>query len=250
MQSRKSTQRNLTPVNHVKKYGVYGYATQVYKKTNSFSAPPLFVPSSPSVRTRARRKKKTNNRLPAPTALRIEPPGPAQVAAAAAAAAAGATAATGFFAVRSGRKAATADAAGGSLFARVGARGVLAARLLSDVAAAAVASMMVSPFISIVDRAIIQSASGSMGMQASVAQGLRVLATKPALFLARPDFICTFCLYGATCKSGCFFFRLFDFCIGCCLVCRDKSENLSSFPRLRLLYIQAKGMNDLGSQGD
>eukprot|EP00904_Undaria_pinnatifida_P011316 jgi/Undpi1/7314/HiC_scaffold_22.g09787.m1 len=37
-----------------------------------------------------------------------------------------------------------------------------------------------------------------MGMQASVKQGMRVLVTKPALFLARPDFICTFCLYGAT----------------------------------------------------
>ena len=78
---------------------------------------------------------------------------------------------------------------------------MLAARLLSDVGAAAVASMMVSPFISIVDRAIIQSASGTMGMQASVKQGMRVLVTKPALFLARPDFICTFCLYGATCES-------------------------------------------------
>lgn len=91
-----------------------------------------------------------------------------------------------------------------NIFERVGARGLLTARLFSDVAAAAVASMMVSPFISIVDRAIIQSASGTMGMQASVKQGLRVLATKPALFLARPDFICTFCLYGATCE--CFWF--------------------------------------------
>lgn len=128
-----------------------------------------------------------------------------------AAAAAGATAARSFFSAatafssKKGREAAATatrsdHGAGVNLFARLGARGVLAARLVSDVASAAVASMMVSPFISIVDRAIIQSASGTCGMQASVAQGVRVMLTKPALFLARPDFICTFCLYGATCK--------------------------------------------------
>lgn len=130
--------------------------------------------------------------------------------AAVAAAAAGATAARSFFSAatasssssssKKGRKAAAARSSNSNLLARLGARGVLAARLVSDVASAAAASMMVSPFISIVDRAIIQSASGTMGMQASVAQGVRVLLTKPALFLARPDFVCTFCLYGATCK--------------------------------------------------
>lgn len=89
-------------------------------------------------------------------------------------------------------------------FKSAGARGMLAARLASDVVAAAVASLMVSPFISIVDRAIIQSASGTAGMKASVMQGLRVMVTKPALFSARPDFICTFSLYAATCESFCF----------------------------------------------
>lgn len=154
------------------------------------------------------------HRLPIPVAPRLSRSGggPARTVAAVAAAAAGATAARSFFSAatasssnskRGRKKAAAADSRNGSntnLLARLGARGVLAARLASDVASAAAASMMVSPFISIVDRAIIQSASGTMGMQASVAQGVRVLLTKPALFLARPDFVCTFCLYGATCK--------------------------------------------------
>lgn len=151
-------------------------------------------------------------RMPAPPVPRLNRSGgAAQAVAAVAAAAAGATAVRSFFSTgktsspKAGRKARTArnNVVGGDLFARLGARGVLAARLVSDVASAAAASMMVSPFISIVDRAIIQSASGTMGMQASVAQGVKVLLTKPALFLARPDFVCTFCLYGATCE---FFF--------------------------------------------
>lgn len=197
-------------------------ATRYLSNSSLCPLPPC--PPPPFHTTRAVEQKK-KNRLPVPTALRLEQPGPAQVVAAAAAAAAGATAVSGFFATKKGgRKAttATADAAagvtGGGLFARVGARGVLAARLLSDVAAAAVASMMVSPFISIVDRAIIQSASGTMGMQASVAQGFRVLATKPALFLARPDFVCTFCLYGATCKIFLFCFVFMGVDSGWCLL--------------------------------
>ncbi|CAM9644121.1 unnamed protein product, partial [Hapterophycus canaliculatus] len=141
-------------------------------------------------------------RLHLPAVPRLARPGPAQAVAVAAVAAAGATAARGLFsaaaAAAQGRHTTAVSEGNSGLFARVGARGVLAARLLGDAAAAVVASMMVSPFISIVDRAIIQSASGTMGMQASVAQGARVLMTKPALFLARPDFICTFCLYGAT----------------------------------------------------
>ncbi|CBN75767.1 conserved unknown protein [Ectocarpus siliculosus] len=134
-------------------------------------------------------------RLHMPPVPRLQGPAVTRTVVAVAAAATGATAARGFLAARDG----SAGGVGvGNLLERLGARGVLAARLVSDFAAASMASLMVSPFISIVDRAIIQSASGSMGMKASVAQGFRVLATKPALFLARPDFICTFCLYGAT----------------------------------------------------
>ncbi|CAM9582487.1 unnamed protein product [Ectocarpus sp. 6 AP-2014] len=134
-------------------------------------------------------------RLHMPPVPRLQGPGATRTVIAVAAAATGATAARGFLAARDG----SAGGVGvGNLLERLGARGVLAARLVSDFAAASMASLMVSPFISIVDRAIIQSASGSMGMKASVVQGFRVLATKPALFLARPDFICTFCLYGAT----------------------------------------------------
>lgn len=135
-----------------------------------------------------------------PPVPRLHGPGATRTVVAVAAAATGATGARGFLAVRDG----SAGVGGvGNILERLGARGVLAARLVSDFAAASMASLMVSPFISIVDRAIIQSASGSMGMKASVAQGFRVLATKPALFLARPDFICTFCLYGATCECCC-----------------------------------------------
>ncbi|CAN0178445.1 unnamed protein product [Ectocarpus sp. 4 AP-2014] len=130
-----------------------------------------------------------------PPVPRLQGPGATRTVVAVAAAATGATAARGFLAARDGS---AARGGIGNILERLGARGVLAARLASDFAAASMASLMVSPFISIVDRAIIQSASGSMGMKASVAQGFRVLATKPALFLARPDFICTFCLYGAT----------------------------------------------------
>lgn len=84
----------------------------------------------------------------------------------------------------------------------------MAARLLGDFTAAALASMMVSPFISIADRAVIQSASGSMTMENSVRQGLRVMLTKPKLFLARPDFLFTFGLFGGTCE-----FFLFVSCL-------------------------------------
>lgn len=134
-----------------------------------------------------------------PPVPRLHGPGATRTVVAVAAAATGATAARGFLAARD-----DSSGGGGNMLERLGARGVLAARLLSDFAAASMASLMVSPFISIVDRAIIQSASGSMGMKACVTQGFRVLATKPALFLARPDFICTFCLYGATCECCCF----------------------------------------------
>lgn len=140
--------------------------------------------------------------LSAQTVPRFKTPGRSSAVAAAAATAA---AARGFYAVRAVNQAndgktGSRGRGGVNFFTRVGARGVLAARLLGDVAAAAVASLMVSPFISIVDRSIIQSASGTMSMRASVMQGVRVLMTKPALFLARPDFICTFGLYGATCE--------------------------------------------------
>ncbi|CAM9245237.1 unnamed protein product [Choristocarpus tenellus] len=74
----------------------------------------------------------------------------------------------------------------------------LMARVLGDGVAAALASLFVSPFISVVDRAIITSASGGMSMSATVAQGLVCIYRQPKVFLTRPDFLCTFGLYAAT----------------------------------------------------
>ncbi|CAM9571376.1 unnamed protein product [Discosporangium mesarthrocarpum] len=79
-------------------------------------------------------------------------------------------------------------------------RGALLARLVGDTFAAALASLMVSPFISIVDRAIIQCASGGMTMSASVGQGLACMFRRPSCFVTRPDFLCTWGLYAITCE--------------------------------------------------
>ena len=148
------------------------------------------------------------DRLPAPTRSRLHRSGSTAVASVENAASATTVAHRFLSPQRDGRP--SRDAGSGSVggfarsrrsIGRIGARGALVARLASDVLAAMASSLMVSPFISIVDRSIIQGASGTMGMKASLAQGLRVMVTKPALFSSRPDFICTFFLYAATCEA-------------------------------------------------
>lgn len=148
-------------------------------------------------------------RLPFPKGIQMDPTKSTALVAAAATAASAASVVVGGFLKQGHERDCRSNGGsgcGGLILARrffksAGARGMLAVRLASDAAAAAVASLMVSPFVSIVDRAIIQSASGTAGIKASVMQGLRVMVTKPALFSARPDFICTFSLYAATCES-------------------------------------------------
>ncbi|KAG5182598.1 hypothetical protein JKP88DRAFT_220970 [Tribonema minus] len=67
-----------------------------------------------------------------------------------------------------------------------------------DVLSAFGASFMVSPFITIVDRSIIQNASGVMQMGDSIRAGIKELVMRPHVFLRRPEFLMIFGVYSAT----------------------------------------------------
>ena len=67
-----------------------------------------------------------------------------------------------------------------------------------DLSSALVASFAVSPFITIVDRSIIQNASGVMKMGDSVKAGFLELGTKPHVFCRRPEFLMIWGVYAAT----------------------------------------------------
>ncbi|CAN0003017.1 unnamed protein product [Choristocarpus tenellus] len=68
----------------------------------------------------------------------------------------------------------------------------------ADAAAALSSSFLVSPFICIVDRSIMQNASGAMKMGDSVRAGLKELFTKPHVFLRRPEFAMIWGVYAST----------------------------------------------------
>lgn len=71
-------------------------------------------------------------------------------------------------------------------------------RLTSDAAAAGCASGLVSPFITIIDRAIIENASGRAPLRPSLVSSLRSLVTQPHIFLTSRPFLLIYCLYFGT----------------------------------------------------
>ncbi|CAM9119771.1 unnamed protein product [Phaeothamnion confervicola] len=70
--------------------------------------------------------------------------------------------------------------------------------LAADTASAISASFLVSPFITIVDRSIMQNASGAKNMGDSVKEGFRELILRPVTFVRRPEFLMIWGLYAAT----------------------------------------------------
>ncbi|CAM9818601.1 unnamed protein product [Chrysoparadoxa australica] len=74
----------------------------------------------------------------------------------------------------------------------------LSTLLMHDTVAAVTASFCVSPLICIVDRSIMQNASGAMRLGDSMKAGLKELLTKPVTFMRRPEFVMIWGLYAAT----------------------------------------------------
>ncbi|CAM9811544.1 unnamed protein product [Ascophyllum nodosum] len=68
----------------------------------------------------------------------------------------------------------------------------------ADLASALWASLVVSPFITIVDRSIIQNASGTKRMGDSVRAGFKELFLRPHVFLRRPEFFMIWGVYAST----------------------------------------------------
>lgn len=79
---------------------------------------------------------------------------------------------------------------------------VVAKHLAIDVAAAATASFAVSPFITIVDRAIIENASGVRPLAVGVKELARAFAANPLQFVRKREFAIVFGLYTATYASA------------------------------------------------
>lgn len=71
-------------------------------------------------------------------------------------------------------------------------------RLASDAAAAGCASGLVSPLISIIDRAIIENASGRVPLRTSLFSSFQSLVTQPHIFLTSRPFLLIYCLYFGT----------------------------------------------------
>lgn len=80
--------------------------------------------------------------------------------------------------------------------------GLLSRRLAADIAAAATASFAVSPFITIVDRAIIENASGARPLAIGVRELTRAFLRRPLAFVRTREFAIVFGLYTATYASA------------------------------------------------
>lgn len=78
----------------------------------------------------------------------------------------------------------------------------LAKHLAADLGAAAAASFAVSPFITIVDRAIIENASGARPLAAGVKALTRAFVRNPLAFVRTREFAIVFGLYTATYASA------------------------------------------------
>eukprot|EP00475_Leptophrys_vorax_P003730 TRINITY_DN12186_c0_g3_i1.p1 TRINITY_DN12186_c0_g3~~TRINITY_DN12186_c0_g3_i1.p1 ORF type:complete len:295 (-),score=53.97 TRINITY_DN12186_c0_g3_i1:701-1540(-) len=74
----------------------------------------------------------------------------------------------------------------------------LVQNLVCDVAAAGLASFAVSPFVAILDRAIIENANGARPLKQGLKQLSRDFISQPHKFIRRSEFLLTFALYGAT----------------------------------------------------
>ncbi|RMJ03391.1 hypothetical protein CDV36_015079 [Fusarium kuroshium] len=71
-------------------------------------------------------------------------------------------------------------------------------RVLADAASAASAASLVAPLIAIIDRSIMENASGRNTLAASIKSSLRTLLLRPhTLLLSKPTAL-IFCLYGGT----------------------------------------------------
>ncbi|RSM05494.1 hypothetical protein CEP52_006287 [Fusarium oligoseptatum] len=71
-------------------------------------------------------------------------------------------------------------------------------RVFADAASAASAASLVAPLIAIIDRSIMENASGRNTLAASIKSSLRTLLLRPhALLLSKPTAL-IFCLYGGT----------------------------------------------------
>ncbi|DAZ97197.1 TPA: hypothetical protein N0F65_003828 [Lagenidium giganteum] len=79
---------------------------------------------------------------------------------------------------------------------------LLAKRLGVDFAAACAASFAVSPFITIVDRAIIENASGARPLARGLKDLSREFVTNPFQFMRRREFLLIFGLYSSTYVSA------------------------------------------------
>ncbi|KAF2403496.1 hypothetical protein EJ06DRAFT_535983 [Trichodelitschia bisporula] len=74
----------------------------------------------------------------------------------------------------------------------------LPARVTADIAAAACAGVLVAPVITVIDRGIIENASGTRTLGASVIASLRLLLTRPHAFVFSKPFALVFTLYTGT----------------------------------------------------
>ncbi|KAI8613625.1 hypothetical protein BC830DRAFT_1131350 [Chytriomyces sp. MP71] len=70
--------------------------------------------------------------------------------------------------------------------------------LTSDVIAGVGTSLLVSPFVTIVDRALVSTASGSSGIARPLADGVKSLARNPAAFMSSPAFLAVFTVFAGT----------------------------------------------------
>lgn len=68
----------------------------------------------------------------------------------------------------------------------------------ADMTAAVVAAALVSPFVTAVDKAIAESASGTAKLWASFGGSLRALASSPIKFVRQPAFFYLWVMYGGT----------------------------------------------------
>uniref|UniRef100_K3WSU5 Sequence orphan n=1 Tax=Globisporangium ultimum (strain ATCC 200006 / CBS 805.95 / DAOM BR144) TaxID=431595 RepID=K3WSU5_GLOUD len=79
---------------------------------------------------------------------------------------------------------------------------VVAKNLAIDLAAAAAASFAVSPFITIVDRAIIENASGARPLAVGIKELSKAFVANPFQFVRKREFIIVFGLYTSTYASA------------------------------------------------
>lgn len=74
----------------------------------------------------------------------------------------------------------------------------LGEKLAGDVLVAVGVTFGVSPFITVVDKAVIQRAAGSHTMLASAAESLKTIARNPVAYIKSPFFLMMWGVYGAT----------------------------------------------------